>query len=258
MPNEKYPCLFGGEAAAITSEHLVNRRSRSGASLKWHGMRSHWPARYALRHAGDDARKLAVRVGVDEVLFLRLPDGILEYGVELRRVLAKVVREQRPDVALTINFRETFGGTNLNQADHIAVGKALLDAVRDAGNRWIFPEQLTDVEPWGGVRAVWSGSSPGATHAVDVTETFQAGTRSIVQNKALVRRFIDPAAEFLYVPAAAVKNIAEQETATPYDVADVELENVQARVRRAQEEIFALHVAGIGSRRCARSARDPG
>ena len=54
---------------------------------------------------------------------------------------------------MTINFRETFGGTNLNQADHIAVGRALLDAVRDAGNRWIFPEQLTDgLEPWGGVR----------------------------------------------------------------------------------------------------------
>ena len=43
---------------------------------------------------------------------------------------------------MTINFRETFGGANLNQADHIAVGKALLDAVRDAGNRWVFPEQL--------------------------------------------------------------------------------------------------------------------
>ena len=57
------------------------------------------------------------------MLFLRLPDGILEYGVELRRALAKVVRGQRPDVALTINFRETFGGTNLNQADHIAVGR---------------------------------------------------------------------------------------------------------------------------------------
>ena len=100
----------------------------------------------------------AAAVGVDEVLFLRLPDGILEYGVELRRALAKVVREQRPDVALTINFRETFGGTSLNQADHIAVGKALLDAVRDAGNRWVFPEQLTDgLEPWGGVKAVWAG-----------------------------------------------------------------------------------------------------
>ena len=122
-------------------------------------------------------------VGVDEVEFLRLPDGVLEYGVELRRAIAAVVRKHRPDIAMTINFRETFGGTNLNQADHIAVGRALLDAVRDAGNRWIFPEQLTDgLEPWGGVRAVWSGSSPQATHAVDVTDTFQAGVASLKDN----------------------------------------------------------------------------
>ena len=30
----------------------------------------------------------------------------------------------------------------LNQADHIAVGRGVLDAARDAGNRWIFPDQL--------------------------------------------------------------------------------------------------------------------
>ena len=38
----------------------------------------------------------------------------------------------------------------------------MLDGVRDAGNRWIFPEQLTDgLEPWGGVRAVWAGRVTG-------------------------------------------------------------------------------------------------
>ena len=45
----------------------------------------------------------------------------------------------------------------------------------------------------------------------------------------LVRRFIDPGAEFLYVPAAAVKEIAQRETATPYDVADVEFTHVGER-----------------------------
>src|SRR6478736_3546847 len=41
-------------------------------------------------------------VGVDEVEFLRLPDGVLEYGVELRRAIAAVVRKHRPDIAMTI------------------------------------------------------------------------------------------------------------------------------------------------------------
>ena len=126
-------------------------------------------------------------VGVTEIDFLRLPDGVLEYGLELRRALAQVVRERRPEIVITLNFRDSFGGGNLNQADHIAVGKATLDAVRDAGNRWIFNEQLSDrLEPWGGVRAVWAGSSPAATHAVDTTETFDLGVDSLRAHMAYI------------------------------------------------------------------------
>jgi rhodanese-related sulfurtransferase len=45
----------------------------------------------------------------------------------------------------------------------------------------------------------------------------------------LIRRFIDPGAEFLYVPAAEVKRVAEKESATPYDVAEVEFTHVGER-----------------------------
>lgn len=126
-------------------------------------------------------------VGVPEVEFLGLTDGILEYGVPLRRAIAQVVRKLRPDVVITGNFRDTWGGANLNQADHIAVGKAVLDAVRDAGNRWIFPEQLADgLEPWGDVREVWAFGSPQATHAVDTTDTFDAGVASLEAHRAYI------------------------------------------------------------------------
>jgi LmbE family N-acetylglucosaminyl deacetylase len=126
-------------------------------------------------------------VGVDSVDFLGLPDGIVEYGVALRRVLAAEVRRHRPDVVITGNFRDTWGGAALNQADHIAVGKGVLDAVRDAGNRWIFPEQIADgLEPWGGVRAVWAFGSPTSTHAVDTTDTFDAGVASLQAHAAYI------------------------------------------------------------------------
>ena len=39
----------------------------------------------------------------------------------------------------------------------------------------------------------------------------------------LVRRFVDPEAEFLYVPAAHVRTTAGEKSAIPYDIADVEL-----------------------------------
>ncbi|KRA29389.1 MULTISPECIES: PIG-L deacetylase family protein [unclassified Nocardioides] len=126
-------------------------------------------------------------VGVDVVDFLRQPDGVLEYGVALRRDLAGVVRRHRPDIVITGNFHPTWGGRNLNQADHIAVGRAVLDAARDAGNRWIFAEQLTDgLEPWGGVREVWAFGSPESTHAVDTTTTFDAGVESLKAHAAYI------------------------------------------------------------------------
>jgi LmbE family N-acetylglucosaminyl deacetylase len=127
-------------------------------------------------------------VGVDTVEFLREPDGILEYGVPLRRLLAAVVRRHRPEIVITGNFRDTWGGRNLNQADHIAVGRAALDAVRDAGNRWVFHEQLWDgLEPWGGVREVWAFGSPQSAHAVDTTDTFDTGVASLAAHAAYIQ-----------------------------------------------------------------------
>jgi LmbE family N-acetylglucosaminyl deacetylase len=127
-------------------------------------------------------------VGVEDVDFLHLPDGVLEYGVALRRVIAGSVRRHRPDVVVTNNFRDTWGGRNLNQADHIATGKATLDAVRDAGNRWVFREQLEqdDLEPWGGVKAVWAASSPQSDGGVDITETFDVGVQSLKAHTAYI------------------------------------------------------------------------
>lgn len=135
----------------------------------------------------DEQVRSAAIVGVDVVDFLRRPDGVLEYGVDLRRELAAVVRRHRPDIVITGNFRETWGGANLNQPDHIAVGRAVVDAVGDAGNRWIFNEQLVDgLEPWGGVREVWAFGSPDATHAVDTTATFDAGVESLKAHAAYI------------------------------------------------------------------------
>src|SRR5436309_1108009 len=45
----------------------------------------------------------------------------------------------------------------------------------------------------------------------------------------LIKRFVDPEAEFLYVPADQVMAEAERQGATPYDVKDVELGHVDGR-----------------------------
>lgn len=130
----------------------------------------------------------AAVVGVDDVTFLRHPDGVVENGPGLRRDIARQIRRFRPEVLLTATYDLTYrmaGQPVLNQADHRAVGVAVLDAARDAGNRWIFPELLGEgFEPWGGVGHVYVMGSNEPTHAVDVTDHLAAGVSSLRAHEA--------------------------------------------------------------------------
>lgn len=124
----------------------------------------------------DEQLASCAAVGVEEVEFLGHPDGAIVEGLDLRADLAAAMRRHRPDVVLSINFRDSWGGPSWNHADHRAVGRALLDAVRDAANPWAFPDRG---EAWGGVRFTAFNASPEPTHGVDVTATFDAGVRSL-------------------------------------------------------------------------------
>ncbi len=132
-----------------------------------------------------EQRAACAAVGVTEVEFLGFPDGMLEYGLPLRHAIAASVRRHRPDVVITTNFRETYGGVMLNQADHIAGGRATLDAARDAGNRWIFPELAAEgFEPWGGVRYIFVSGAHQPTHACDIASGLEQGIASLEAQKA--------------------------------------------------------------------------
>ena len=138
-----------------------------------------------------EQRESASIVGVSRVDFLGYPDGVLEYGIPLRRELCRVIRSVQPDIVLTNNLRESWdeAGRALNMSDHVVTGRATLDAVRDAANRWVFREQIEHdgLERWGGVRQVWTSGSPRSTHGVDTTDTFALGVRSLEAHGVYLR-----------------------------------------------------------------------
>jgi LmbE family N-acetylglucosaminyl deacetylase len=128
----------------------------------------------------DEERAGAELVGVDEVEFLDHRDGVVEYSLDLRRDIARMIRRHRPEVLITANHYFTWGSAGLNMADHRNVGLAAIDAARDAGNRWVFPELLDEgLEPWSGARRIFVNASPFSTHAVDVTDTIDRGIASL-------------------------------------------------------------------------------
>ena len=127
----------------------------------------------------------AKAVGVDVVEFLGHTDGVIEYGLPLRRDISRAIRRHSPDILLTLSHHLQFPSGHVNQADHRHVGVAVFDAARDAANRWIFPELLDEgLEPWGGVRfvAVFGPNDP--THGIDVTGYWEQGLESLRQHAA--------------------------------------------------------------------------
>jgi LmbE family N-acetylglucosaminyl deacetylase len=123
-------------------------------------------------------------VGVDVVDFLDLPDGLLQADLSLREVLAEAIRRHLPEVIVSVSHDERWSPTGpFNHADHRALGVALIDATRDAANRWLFPDAGP---PWDGVRWLAFASSMKPTHGVDVTDHIGDGVTSLLFHKTYI------------------------------------------------------------------------
>ena len=153
-----------------------------------------------------EQRASAAIVGVTHVEFLGFPDGYVMADLELRRALAACIRRHEPEVVLSINYRDTFEGGSWNHVDHRNVGYALIDAVRDAANPWMFPELATGGhQAWGGVRFIAFGGSPAPTHGTDVTSHLEAGFASLAAHATYLAALSGPMAD----PGAFLRPAAE-------------------------------------------------
>jgi len=132
----------------------------------------------------EEEQRSAEAVGVSQVDFLDHPDGLVEYGIALRRDLAAAFRRLQPEVIITMSFDLTWGEDGpVNHADHRAVGLAVLDACRDAANEWVFPEAGP---PCTGIRDAYVATVAAPTHFVDVTASLDAGIASLREHQAYI------------------------------------------------------------------------
>jgi LmbE family N-acetylglucosaminyl deacetylase len=132
----------------------------------------------------EEERRSAAVVGVTEVEFLGHPDGLIEYGIPLRRDLAGAFRRLQPEVVLTMSFDLTWGEDGpVNHADHRATGLAVLDACRDAANEWVFPELGPRCDS---IKSAYVAGTGNPSHYVDVTDTIEAGIASLREHRAYI------------------------------------------------------------------------
>lgn len=115
----------------------------------------------------------AKAVGVNDVRFLGYPDGRLEPSLGLRRDIARVIRQVRPDRVACQSPERNYARIPASHPDHRAAGSATLDAVYpDARNPFAFPELADEgLEAWI-VHDVWIAGGPQPDRFVDITDTF--------------------------------------------------------------------------------------
>jgi LmbE family N-acetylglucosaminyl deacetylase len=132
----------------------------------------------------EEERRGAAVVGVSEVECHDHQDGLVEYGIALRRDLAAAFRRLRPEVVIATSFDLTWGEEGpVNHADHRAVGLAALDACRDAANEWVFPEAGPRCDT---IRDAYVHADGSPTHFADVTGTIDAGVASLREHRAYI------------------------------------------------------------------------
>lgn len=133
----------------------------------------------------------AKEVGVTDVIFLGHPDGRLEATLGLRRDLAKVIRQVRPQRAVIQCPERNFSRIYASHPDHLAAGEASLCAVYpDARNPFTFTDLLGDgLEAWS-VAEVWMMGGPNPQHPVDITAQLDRKIAALMRHES---QHVDPA-----------------------------------------------------------------
>ena len=113
----------------------------------------------------------AKEVGVTDLHWLGFPDGYLTVSLDLRKAIARVIRQVRPQRIITQSPDRNYLRVFASHPDHLAAGEATLCAVYpDARNEFWMPDLVADegLAPWS-VSEVWLMSAPEPNRFVDVT-----------------------------------------------------------------------------------------
>ncbi|HUX04987.1 MAG TPA: PIG-L deacetylase family protein [Acidimicrobiales bacterium] len=129
----------------------------------------------------------AKEIGVHELAFLHYRDGQVEVTLDLRRDIARVIRQRRPDLVITQSPERNWERIFASHPDHMAAGEATLRAVYpDARNPHAFPELLGEGLKPHSVASVWLAGNASPTMVVDITDTFERKCAALRRHESQV------------------------------------------------------------------------
>jgi LmbE family N-acetylglucosaminyl deacetylase len=156
----------------------------------------------------EEARAAARALGVrNEVIFLHYWDSQLEPTLGLRRDIARVIRQVRPDVVICQDPTTRWSGQGyINHPDHRAAGEATLAAIMPvASTRLAVPELAAEGLPPHNVREVYIAHSQQPDRWVDIEGFLETKIEALRAHKSQLRD---------WDPAEAMKHWAEENAET--------------------------------------------
>ena len=146
------------------------------------------PALAALRV--DEQRAAARVLGVEDIVFLGLPDGEVVADLALRHAITREIRRHQPDIVITHDPSTYYTDTYVNHPAHRAVGQATLEAVFPTARDFLnAPHLLAEGLEVHKVREVWLTINPNPDHIVDISAVID---RKITALHAHRSQFGDP------------------------------------------------------------------
>ncbi len=136
-----------------------------------------------------EQRRAADVLGVKDIVFLDNPDGYLQHTLELRKAIARAIRQYRPQRLITMTPYRSFSiNSSVNHPDHLAVGDAALAAVYPtARDRLTFPELMAEgLEPWA-VREVYITGTDAPDTWIDISQTLEKKIEALLQHTSQIR-----------------------------------------------------------------------
>jgi LmbE family N-acetylglucosaminyl deacetylase len=127
------------------------------------------PREERIRIRREEQLEVGRRLGLEEVIFLDYPDGFLAYTEELRRRIAEILKQFRPDRVFSFDpANQEFDSLNLFHRDHRIAAQVVFDACFAAKNLWMYPGEAHRVED------IYFYASHKPNHFIDIGDVVEA------------------------------------------------------------------------------------
>jgi len=134
----------------------------------------------------EEQRAAARTLGVQEVVFLRLPDQGLEDTAEFRKLIVRMIRTFRPKIVMTSDPYRRY----IWHRDHRIIGQVVLDAVFPfARDHLAYPDLLAEGLAPHKVQELYFWGAEDINHRSDITATFDLKIAALRCHKTQVREF---------------------------------------------------------------------